>query len=71
LRVPRGSVAANSVVTVLPRITAPASRKATTLAPSRSERQPKYIGEPFSVGKSAVSMMSLMPIGMPSIGESG
>ena len=38
LRVPRGSVAANSVVTVLPTITAPASRSATTLAPSRSER---------------------------------
>jgi hypothetical protein len=28
LRVPRGSVAANSVVTTLPRITAPASRNA-------------------------------------------
>jgi len=32
LRVPRGWVAANSVVTVLPRITAPASRRAATAA---------------------------------------
>ena len=40
LRVPRGSVAANSVVTVLPTMTAPAARKATMLAASRSERQP-------------------------------
>src|SRR3984893_4213498 len=32
LRVPRGSVAANSVVTTLPRITAPASCSAATLA---------------------------------------
>ena len=69
LRVPRGSVAANSVVTVLPTITAPASRSAATLAPSRSERQPTNSGEPFSVGMSAVSMMSLMPIGMPSMAE--
>ena len=30
-----GTVAANSVVTVLPTMTAPASRKATTLAASR------------------------------------
>ena len=61
LRVPRGSVEANSVVTVLPTMTAPASRSAATLAPSRSERQPANSGEPFSVGMSAVSMMSLMP----------
>src|SRR5499433_3823244 len=37
LRVPRGSVEANSVVTVFPTMTAPASRSAATLAPSRSE----------------------------------
>src|SRR5216683_544829 len=71
LRVPRGSVEANSVVTVFPTITAPASRSAATLAPSRSERKPANSGEPFSVGMSAVSMMSLMPIGMPSIFERG
>ena len=40
LRVPRGSRAANSVVTVLARMTAPASRRATTLAASRFPRQP-------------------------------
>src|SRR5580700_11275539 len=71
LRVPRGSDAANSVVTVLPRITAPASRSARTLAASFSERQPTKSGEPISVGISNVSIMSLMPIGMPSMGDSG
>src|SRR5262249_45980989 len=40
LRVPAGCVAANSVVTVLPTMTAPASRNAATVAASRSERQP-------------------------------
>src|SRR6516164_1492889 len=52
LRVPRGSVAANSVVTVLPTITAPASRSAATLALSRLLRNPANSGEPFSVGMS-------------------
>src|SRR5882757_3353813 len=60
LRVPRGSVAANSVVTVLATITAPASRKAATAAASQPDRQPLNRGEPISVGMSAVSMMSLM-----------
>ena len=71
LRVPRGSDAANSVVTVLPRITAPASRSARTLAASFSERQPANSGEPIWVGISTVSIMSLMPTGMPSIAERG
>src|SRR5271168_330679 len=71
LRVPRGSDAANSVVTVLPRITAPASRKARTLAASFSECQPVNSGDPISVGISTVSKISLMPIGMPSIGDNG
>src|SRR4029079_10569632 len=44
---------------------------AATLAASRSERKPANSGEPFSVGMSAVSMMSLMPTGMPSIFDSG
>src|SRR5215468_8805397 len=52
LRVPRGSVEANSVVTVLPTITAPASRNAATLALSRSLRNPSNSGEPFCVGMS-------------------
>jgi hypothetical protein len=71
LRVPRGSLAANSVVTVFPRMTAPASRKAATLAASRPVSQPVDSGESCPVGIPAVSMMSLMPIGMPSIGENG
>src|ERR1700677_168272 len=71
LRVPRGSDAANSVVTVLPSMTAPASRKARTLAASFPDRQPANSGDPISVGRSTVSKISLMPIGMPSIGDSG
>src|SRR5579863_1832435 len=71
LRVPRGSDAENSVVTVLPTITAPASRSARTLAASFSERQPSNSGEPICVGISTVSIISLMPTGMPSIGDSG
>jgi hypothetical protein len=70
LRVPRGWVAANSVVTVLPIITAPAARSAATAAASRPPRQPMNSGEPCSVTMSAVSMMSLMPTGMPSISDS-
>jgi len=70
-RVPRGCVAANSVVTVLPMITAPASRSARTHAASFCERQPANKGEPISVGMSTVSIMSLMPTGMPSIGDAG
>src|SRR5262245_28553546 len=62
---------ANSVVTVFPRMTAPASRKAATAAASRPEHQPSNNGEPISVGMSAVSMMSLIPIGMPSIADNG
>src|SRR5262245_37543165 len=71
LRVPRGSVAANSVVTVLPTMTAPADLSADTQAASLYERQPVNSGEPISVGISVVSMMSLIPIGMPSIGDRG
>src|ERR1700758_620429 len=71
LRVPRGSEAANSVVTVLPTITAPASRSARTLAASFSERQPRNSGEPIWVGISKVSITSLTPTGMPSIGDNG
>ena len=69
-RVPRGSVEANSVVTVLPTITAPASRSAATAAASRPLRQPTKSGEPCSVTMSWVSMMSLTPTGIPSISES-
>src|SRR5580698_6143452 len=71
LRVPRGCDAANSVVTVLPTITAPESRSARTQAASFSDRQPANSGEPISVVISTVSIMSLMPTGMPSIGDNG
>ena len=66
-----GWLAANSVVVVLPRMMAPASRSAWTLAESRRDSWPSHIGEPWPVGMSAVSMMSLIAIGMPSIGDSG
>jgi hypothetical protein len=69
--VPRGVVAANSVVTVLPRMTAPASRSAATAAASRPVSNPVHSGEPCPVGMSMVSMISLMPTGMPSIGDNG
>src|ERR1700681_4546956 len=71
LRVPRGSDAANSVVTVLPMMTAPASRNARTQAASFSERQPAKSDDPISVGMSTVSMISLMPTGMPSMADNG
>src|ERR1041385_4050990 len=66
-----GWVAGSSGVVVLPRRMAPASRSACTLAESRRDSWPSHIGEPWPVGMSAVSMMSLMAIGMPSIGDSG
>src|SRR5258707_11813730 len=71
LRVPRGSDAANSVVTVLPTITAPAARSAATQAASFSERQPANSGEPIWVGISAVLLVSLMPIRLRALGGSG
>jgi len=46
-------------------ITAPAARSSVTTAASRDGVRPACSGEPFSVGMSAVSMMSLMPIGTP------
>src|SRR3990172_12213173 len=46
LRVPRGTVAANSVVTVLPRITAPAARRAATPAASPPPPPPPYTCRP-------------------------
>ena len=49
LRVARGCIQANSVVTVLPTIKAPAARSAATLAPSRFPLKPANSGEPFSV----------------------
>src|SRR5215469_319047 len=60
-----------SVVTVLPRITAPASRNARTSAESRFGKLPIKALQPCSVGMSLVSIKSLMPIGIPSIEDNG
>src|SRR5437763_175871 len=73
LRVPRGSDAANSVVTTLPRNTAPAPRNAATLAASRPVRQPTNSGETWSDGHSdgssglgRLKQTSLARVSMPS-----
>src|SRR6267154_1409285 len=72
LHVPgHGDVAANSVVEVLPKMIAPASRNAWTDAESLPVLVPFQRAEPWPVGMSTVSMMSLMPMGMPSMAESG
>src|SRR5262245_11549661 len=65
LRVREGVKLASSVVTVLPRMTAPAARRAATQAASLRGWRPLYTGLPCSVGRSAVSMMSLLPTGTP------
>ena len=69
LRVGDGWDEANSVVTILATITAPASRSAATAAQSRLPSQAVNRPEPCPVGISAVSMMSLIPMGMPSMGD--
>src|SRR5262249_48983669 len=61
----------SSAVAVLPRMIAPAWRSAHTAALSRFGKLPRYAWQPISVGMSFVSSRSLMPIGSPSIGESG
>ena len=66
-----GVAKANSVVTVLPTIAAPALRSANTQAPSQPDDQPSKIGLPTCIGMSSVSCTSLMPTGMPSSAESG
>ena len=71
LRVLPGVRVANSVVTVLPMMTAPAPRRSDTTAASRDGVRPACRTEPFSVGMSAVSMMSLIPTGTPCSGPVG
>ena len=71
LRVLPGERVANSVVTVLPMITAPAARSLATTVASRDGVRPACSTEPFSVGMSAVSMMSLTPTGTPCSGPIG
>jgi hypothetical protein len=71
LRVGPDRPIANSVVTVLPTMTAPRWRSAITHAASALGRQFLKMGEFICVGMSAVAMMSLTAIGQPSTGESG
>src|SRR4051812_35334998 len=68
LAVGPGLRVANSVVTVLPMTTPPAARVQATAAASAFGCQPRQIGEPYSLGKSAVSSTSLTPIGSPCSG---
>ena len=68
---PCGYDIANSVVTVLPRMTTPAARSAATDAESFPECQPSNNGEPNCVGMSVVSIMSLIATGIPSMGDTG
>ena len=56
---------ANSVVTVLPRMTALAVRQSATQAASPNGTLPLKIGELWPVGMSWVSMMSFTPTGTP------
>src|ERR1700761_4634186 len=61
-----GSFAAKAVVVVLPATVAPACLSSITIGASARGWLPLYIdGAPISVGRSAVSMMSLMPTAMP------
>src|SRR6266850_3110086 len=71
LRVLPGEKYAHSVVTVLPRITAPAARSIATTAASFRGVRPLCSTVPFSVGMSAVSMMSFKPTGTPLSGPNG
>ncbi len=71
LRVFPGPKKANSVVTVLPRMMAPAAFSSATMKASALGWRPAKIADPNSVGKSLVSMMSLMPTGMPLSGGTG
>ena len=65
-----GWVPPSSAVTSLPNTTAPASRSAHTAALSRLGKLPRYASQPICVGMSFVSSRSLMPTGMPSMGDS-
>src|ERR1700676_2853437 len=56
---------ANSVVTVLPMTTAPASRAQATGAEAALGWWLAQMGEPYWLGMSAVSSTSFTPMGMP------
>src|SRR6187397_2346128 len=65
LQVGGGSNDANSVVTVLPRTIAPASRSFVTRKASHSAGVVERTRAPADVGNPATSIMSLIAIGMP------
>src|SRR5580698_757421 len=65
LAVGPGLRVANSVVTVLPIATPPDARAHATAAESARGRQPRQIGDPYSLGISAVSSTSFTPTGRP------
>ena len=71
LRVSFAAPQASSVVTVLPRMSAPAARRRRTAVASASGLRPASIGVPFSVGRSAVSKMSLTATGTPASAPAG
>ena len=71
LRAGPGVAKANSVVTVLPTIAAPALRSAYTQAASQPDDRPSKMGLPTCMGMSSVSKTSLMATGRPSSSESG
>ena len=63
-----GADRANSVVTHLPNIMISFSRNNFTRWASSLGFLPTQVFEPFSVGKSLVSIMSFIPIGIPAKG---
>src|SRR5215813_1424458 len=63
LRVLPGWRVAYSVVTVFPMTMAPAARSIVVTAASRDGVRPRHNADPYSVGMSAVSMMSFSPTG--------
>ena len=71
LRVLPGCMKAHSVVTVLPRMIAPAARRRATIQASSEGTRPASMGVPFSVGMPLVSMTSFRPTGRPCSGPSG
>ena len=65
LTVGPGGHAANSVVTSFPSGSIPDRRAMATLAASTVGRCPAWIGDPYAVGMSCVSKMSLTPMRNP------
>src|SRR5256886_16145907 len=70
-RVLPGARTANSVVTVLPMITAPAARSIATTLASRDGVRPAQSTDPFSVGISAAARQSLTATPPPGRGPTG